>query len=212
MLGGWRPETLNQWTHGAGFILSLFGSAIMLQTVASSGDPWRIVGCAVYAASLVALYAASTLSHSFEEGPRRDFYRMLDQVCIYLLVVGNFTPFGLVHLRNHGLWFLLPMMWFFAMVGIAARIRGGTRTTSWLPFAILGWLPVSTLGQMLNIGQLPGLMLVIAGGAAYSAGVWFLNNDHRRPYFHAVWHLSTITGSALHYLFVLEYVARTPTA
>ena len=69
-------------------------------TALSSGDPYRIAGCGVYSLTLVALYAASTLSHSFENEGRRTFFRMLDQVCIFLLVVGTYTPFGLVHARH----------------------------------------------------------------------------------------------------------------
>ena len=52
-----------------------------------------------------------------------------------------------------------------------------------------------------------GLMLIVAGGAAYMAGIWFLVNDNRSPYYHAVWHLFVIAGSTFHYIFVLRYVA-----
>jgi hemolysin III len=211
--GGARipPETANQWTHAGGFVLSLAAAGYLLPTACSSGDVLRILGCAVYALTLVGLYAASTLSHSFDDPVRRNYYRMLDQVCIFLLVVGTYTPFGLVYALDGGWWLVLAAMWTVALMGIVKRLRSGTESVPIAYFLVLGWLPVPVIWRIFEVGQLPGLGLVVAGGLAYSGGTWFLANDHRRPYYHAVWHLCTITGSALHFFYVLQYVA-TPAA
>jgi hemolysin III len=207
-----HPERVNQWTHFAGFVLSVIGAAVILTTVWSSGDTRRIVGCIIFAIAMVALYAASTLSHSFPLGKRRDFYRMLDQVCIFLMVVGSYTPFSLVYLRDDPWGALLPVMWLIAAVGIWNRIRGGNRTTSTISYILLAWLPVVAILKTYPAIQSTGFGLIIAGGLVYMVGTWFLANDIRRPYFHGVWHLSTIAGSAIHYMFLLEYVARMPAA
>lgn len=206
-----HPETANWITHGLGFCLSLLAAAVLISTALRSGDAWRIAGCTVYAACLIALYAASTLSHSFADPERRTFYRMLDQICIFLLVVGTYTPFGMVHAWEGGWWVILFAMWACALAGIAQRVRRPEQTLKpWL-FVVLAWLPIFTMGRAWDISHLPGLALVAGGGAAYMGGIWFLVNDHRHPYFHAAWHLSTMLGSALHFLFVLQYVA-TPVA
>lgn len=202
------PERINQATHFAGFLMSVVGAVIILSTVWSTGDPRRIFGCAVFAAAMVALYAASTLSHSFPEGRRRDFYRMLDQVCIFLMLVGCYTPFSLVFLKDDAWGFLLPVMWLLAGVGIWSRIRrGGTPT---ITFVLMGWLPVMAILKTYPAIQSSGFGMILAGGLAYTGGTWFLTNDVRQPYFHGVWHLSTIAGSLMHYLFILEHIARTP--
>jgi hemolysin III len=202
-------ETVNVWTHGFGWCLSLLGASAMMQAIISRGDVGRVWGCGVYVLSLIALYAASTLSHSFEDR-RRILFRMLDQVCIFLLVAGSFTPFALVHLRDGLWWVLLAVMWGVALTGIVARIRSGERTLHFGWYVALGWMPVLTLERIVHVAGLPGLALVLAGGLAYTGGTWFLNNDHRHPYFHAVWHLCTILGSALHYVFLYRYVALWP--
>ena len=69
----------------------------------------QMAGVSVYGATLVALYAASTLSHSFERPRVRHFFRTLDQVCIFLLIAGTFTPISLTYLREGWWWALL---WF----------------------------------------------------------------------------------------------------
>ncbi len=199
-------DTANQWTHGIGFLMSLVGAAFMLRIV--EGKDWPVIaGCSIYCFTLVSLYAASTLSHSFQDPSRRSFFRILDQICIFLLIVGTYTPFGLAHLNSGMLSLLLGIMWAVALVGIVCQLKKGDGSVAVLFYVLLGWLPVLALGEMYNISGLAGLGLVLAGGLAYTGGTWFLGNDHRHPYFHAVWHLCTITGSLLHYLFLLFYVA-----
>lgn len=199
-------ETLNQWTHGFGCALALIGTAIMIPTAVQSGSPLMIVGATVYCLTLVGVYLYSTLSHSFEDPVRRRFYRMMDQVCIFLLSAGSYTPFGLVHMSNRWGLALLVGMWTVALVGCYLRIRKSERTMGVTMFVLLGWMPLLALPQLLTETHLRGFLLVVAGGLAYTGGLYFLLNDSRKNYFHAIWHLATITGSACHFLFHLWYV------
>jgi hemolysin III len=201
-----RSESANQATHALGLCLSLIGGGVLMFAALRSADPYRIAGCGVYALTLISLYAASTLSHSFNDADRRRFYRMLDQVCIFLLVVGTYTPFGLVHARD-GAWIaILIGMWLYACVGIGLRVRRPDETLRPLFFILMGWLPAPILFRAYEVSHLGGLSMILAGGLAYSGGVWFLVNDHKHHYFHAVWHVCTILGSAMHFLYVLQYV------
>jgi hemolysin III len=200
------PETLNQWTHGFGFLLSLIGAGVMTPAALSTASWGRAVGALVFCFTLVALYLASTLSHSFECPDRRRFYRMLDQVCIFLLCAGSYTPFILVHQSSALGWMMLTLSWTVALYGVYLRVRRPERTIGVTMFVLLGMAPVVSLPHLFEIGQGSGFALVLAGGAAYLGGLFFLLNDARRPYLHALWHLSTITGSACHFLFHLWYV------
>lgn len=203
-------ETANQATHALGFLLSVWGAALMLQAVARQPDLPRVLGCLIYLWALLAVYAASTLSHSVREPRRRAFFQTLDQVCIFLLVAGSYTPYGLVHL-NTGAWrWLLAGMWGLSLAGIFARIVGGPGAVAFRCFAVIGWLPALALGHVYQLSGLTGLGLVLGGGLAYTGGLWFLVNDHRHPYLHAVWHLCTIIGSACHFLFHYWYVVTWP--
>ncbi len=200
-------ETANQWTHGLGLVAGVVAATCLLARVWATGTTANIIGCSIYAVTMVALYAASTLSHSFECPDRRKFFRMLDQVCIFLFVVGNFTPFVVVHIQNSLGWALLAIMWTGALTGCYFRIRAREKTISPWFFLPLAWLPVMTMGYVLTASSWFGLAIVLGGGVCYTGGLWFLMNDDKHPYFHAVWHLSTITGAALHFLFTFWYVA-----
>lgn len=203
-------ETANQWTHGFGCVLSVIGAVVMLGA-ASAGNTMQLVGCAVYATSLVALYAASTLSHSFADPRRREFFRMLDQVCIFLLAVGSFTPFALLHLTGGAWWTLLVAMWVLALVGMFFRVRDMAKTIAIGFFLPVSWIPALAIARIAEVGQSGGLILVLAGALFYTIGLVFLINDTRVRYFHALWHLFTIAGSACHYFFLLHAVALWPT-
>ncbi len=206
--GAWRPERANQWTHALGLLFSLIAGGFMLASVWASGDSSRLYGCTVYVVAMVALYAASTLSHSFEEGPYREFYRMLDQICIFVFIAACFTPFALAHLQTPFGYCVLFAMWAIALTGVVIRLRSPSQTFPIALFIPLGWLPVLVIPRFFEVGQWSGLMLVLAGALAYTGGFWFLANDHKRAWYHPVWHLSTIAGTAFHYVFLLEFVAR----
>lgn len=204
----WQPERANQATHAVGLVLSLVAGAVMLAAVWATADAWRWWGCAVYVGAMIALYAASTLSHSFAVGPYREFYRMLDQVCIFVFMAACFTPFALTHLRTAWGLALLAAMWLLALAGVVIRVRSRSQTFPIALFLPLGWLPIFTIGRMYEVGNWPGLMLIFGGGLCYTGGFWFLANDEKRKWYHPIWHLSTIAGTAFHYLFLLEFVAR----
>ena len=104
-------EGLNQFTHGIGLGLSLLGTIHLLSQ--SFTDSSVFLGCCVYCVTLVALYAASTLSHSFEDAARKTRFRTVDQVCIFLFMAGIFTPVSLCSCVG---WWNLPLvlMWILA--------------------------------------------------------------------------------------------------
>src|SRR6187397_3442393 len=88
-----RGERLNTLTHGFGLLLSVVAAVILLRSSLAYGDPWRVVGCGVFAAALIAVYAASTLSHCVSHRHWKHWFRMFDQGLIYILITATYTPF-----------------------------------------------------------------------------------------------------------------------
>ena len=149
-----RPvdELANFITHGAGFLLSLLASAVLMVLALQSPRTNLVFPCAVYSISLMALYAASTLSHTFHDLAWRRFFRTLDQACIYLLIAGSFTPFAAVFL-DHGLWrYLMWAMWTLAGIGIVVvfYMRNLTPVAK-ITYGLLGWLPIISLKTLFAV-------------------------------------------------------------
>lgn len=203
-------ETLNRWTHALGFLVSLPAAYILWEACRPS-DPIVMLAFGVYCLALVLLYAASALSHSFERHPRRrQFFRTADQVCIYLMIAGTFTPFAAAYLRTPFGIAQLAAMWLMAAFGIAlcVRRRGGPVGLPDVALCMaVAWIPVFSMAHFYAVGGAAGFALVAAGGFLYSAGTIFLLNDHRHPYWHGIWHVATLGGTACHYIYLLDYVA-----
>jgi hemolysin III len=200
-------ETANQLTHGLGLVLSIGGAAVLVGSARQHSDRLQFVGCCIYAASLVALYAASTLSHSFERPRARHFFRMLDQVCIFLLIAGTFTPFALSYFLQGWLWGLTLTMWGLTSVGIFFKIcfrRLSNVATA--AYVLLAWIPVIAFREIIRVMPVGGLALICAGGALYMAGVYFLSRDEKVPYYHAVWHVLVVSASVCHYCAITFYL------
>jgi hemolysin III len=199
-------ELANQITHGSGLLLAAIGAAALLWAASETHDAWRIRAATIYSVSLVALYAASTLSHSFLFRPRlRHFFRMVDQVCIFGLIAGTFTPFGLIFLRNGWTWWLTVAIWSLALAGAIFKVCFSySRTVSSSFYVLLGWLPLMAMSEAVARIPAAALLWVLFGGLLYTVGTLFLARDHYR-YFHAVWHLLVVAASACHYWAIFAY-------
>src|SRR5262245_19093131 len=89
---GREEEFVNSSTQGLGVVLSIVGLSALVTLSGNTGTTRYTVGCGVYAASLVMLYAASTLYHSWPAGELKQVFHLLDHIGIYVLIAGTYTP------------------------------------------------------------------------------------------------------------------------
>ncbi|MBV9923450.1 MAG: hemolysin III family protein [Acidobacteria bacterium] len=200
-------EVANCATHGVGLALSVAGFVALVALAYAHGDAWHIASCAVYGASLVALYLASTLYHG-ARGPRaKSLFQALDHCGIYLLIAGTYTPFTLVTLRGPWGWTLFGLVWGLALAGIVFRVVCGERyrPLAVVSYVLLGWLCVVAVKPILTLVPPGALAWIAAGGLTYTAGVFFFT-ARRIPHHHAIWHLFVLAGSICHYVAVFVYV------
>ncbi len=140
----------------------------------------------------------------------RHFFRTVDQVCIFLLIAGTFTPLALTYFRGGWWWALFLSVWALALTGIFFKLfYTRLHNVSVGAYVLLGWLPVLAIKPIVEV--VPGHILawVALGGLFYTVGTVFLMRDDKVPFFHAAWHVLVIGGSACHYYAVLCLV---PTA
>jgi len=171
------------------------------------GDVWRIISFSIYGSTLILLYLASTLYHSFQHPRVKRIFRMIDHASVYLLIAGTYTPFLLVSLRGAWGWTLLVVIWGLALLGISFETLfiDRFRRLSTLAYVLMGWLGVIAAKEMLAIIPAGGLVLLAVGGVTYTAGVIFYV-WRKLPYHHAIWHLFVIGGSICHYFAILLYL------
>jgi hemolysin III len=200
-------EIANSVTHGLGLVVSLIAAPVLLLAVATRGDTWQIVGCGVFAATLVALYASSTLYHALPHSRAKGVLQVIDHSLIYLLIAGTYTPFMLGVLRGAWGWSMLGVMWGLAACGVVFKTVLGMRfqRLSTMLYLVMGWLAVIAFRPLAAAIPRAGLVWLLAGGLFYTGGVVFYVWERPR-YAHMVWHLFVLAGSACHYCAVFWYV------
>jgi hemolysin III len=200
-------EIANSITHGLGMVLSVVGLVLLLVLASRYGDAWHIVGCGIYGATLLLLYTASTLYHGITRPRAKQVLRILDHSAIFLLIAGTYTPFTLVNLRGPWGWSLFGTIWSLALLGIILEMTPWRRfrVISILLYVGMGWAVVVAAKPLLNTVALPGLILLLAGGLAYTVGIVFYV-WRNLPHHHAIWHLFVLSGSVLHFFAVLFFV------
>lgn len=202
-----KEELANSITHGVGIALSLAALVILVSFASMKGDPWKIVSFSIYGASLVVLYTASTLYHSFSSVKVKHYLKIFDHAAIYLLIAGTYTPFMLVMLRESIGWVLFGVVWILALVGMCFKLffAGRFNVLSTIIYLLMGWMVVIAFKPMVEHIPEGGLYWLLAGGLSYSLGVIFYLWK-RIPYHHAIWHLFVLGGSICHFFAVLFYV------
>ncbi len=61
-------EIASAVTHGLGTAAAIVGLAVLVTVAARHGDVWHVVSVSIFGATLVLLYAASTLYHGLPLG------------------------------------------------------------------------------------------------------------------------------------------------
>ena len=208
-----RPQSLgeeiaNSVSHGIGLLAALAAVPVLVNTALNRGDLAGIVGTSVFAITMVLLYLASTLFHALPPNRAKQIFQILDHSAIYLVIAGTYTPFTLGVLRGAWGWTLLGLVWALAIAGTVFKACGGIRynTFSTWVYLAMGWLVLIAIEPVWTLVPKWGLVWLFAGGIAYTAGAVFFMAERIR-YFHFVWHLFVVMGTACHVVAVLRYSA-----
>jgi hemolysin III len=200
-------ELANIVTHGLGLVLSVAGAYALVSIAGKTGDLGHVVGCGIYGASLVLLYAASTCYHVWPPVGTRRVLLLLDHIGIYVLIAGTYAPVAMIPLRGPLGWSMLMAAYGMALTGsVAKAVRiNQLDGDSSLPYLAMGWMSVAVFGQLTVTAPWEGNLWLVAGGGFYTAGLAFFFRDHHR-YNHAIWHLFVLAGSICHYRAVVIYL------
>ena len=203
-----REEIANSISHGLGLVLAIVAVPILVLAAVRAGSVHFVVGASVFGGTMILLYLASTLYHSISHEVTKNMCRVFDHTAIFLLIAGTYTPLGLGVLRGPWGWSLLAVIWTLAIVGITLKIRKRTRHSriTIVLYVIMGWLAIVAVKPMVMLIPVPGLLLIFAGGIAYTGGLAFFAIERIR-YNHFIWHLFVIAGTTCHFFAVLWYAS-----
>jgi len=202
-------ELANSISHGAGLVAATVATPFLIVHAVQLGNARYLVGASIFAATMVLLYLASTLYHALPPGRAKHVFRIIEHSAIFLLIAGTYTPFTLGVLYGAWGWTLLGLVWGLAVIGVALKVlhRMFHPIISTALYLLMGWSILIAVDPLFNLVPLAGLVWLVAGGLAYTAGVAFFATDAHLRYGHFVWHLFVLTGTTCHYFAVLWYAA-----
>ena len=202
-------EIANSLSHGLGLAVAIAAAPVLMLATARHGSAANLVGASVFVATMMLLYVTSTLYHALPAGRAKRVFVRLDHGAIYLFIAGSYTPFALGALGGPWGWTLFGLVWGIAAVGIVLKAfdRLSHPCLSTGLYLAMGWLVLIAVVPLVERVAAAGLLLLAAGGLAYTAGVVFFVLDSRMRYAHFVWHLFVVAGTACHFIAVMDYAA-----
>jgi hemolysin III len=208
-----KEDLANALSHSAGAILSLAALVLMVIYTSVRGNVWYIFSSAVFGISMVSLYSSSAIAHWLKEGKLKDAFFTLDQITIFILIAGTYTPLSLIALHGVTGWTIFAIEWGLAAIGIIRlltrnnKFESGVGLIDILIYIAMGWLVLIVSGAVLKTVPAVGFIWIVAGGLFYSIGVIFFKIAKFR-FHHLVWHLMVIGGTLSHFIAIFFYILR----
>lgn len=205
-------EITNMVTHIVGGALGITAVALCPIVGAWHQNVYAIVSGIVYAVSMLALYAISSVYHGLS--PRvfgKRVMQVLDHCSIFALIAGTYTPIALCTLRAYSPalgWTIFGVIWALAATGIslnAVDLKKFDRF-SMICYLLMGWCIVVRIDLVYRLIGRTGFWLLLGGGIAYSVGAALYVLGRKRRYAHSAFHVFVVIGSLLHFLCIILYV------
>ena len=195
-----KEEVTNAISHGLGAMLAVAGLVILIIYANMFGTTKHIVTFSIFGASMILLYLASTLYHSFPKGKVKDILKICDHSAIFLLIAGSYTPLTLIVLKGRLGWTLFGIVWGIAIAGIIFKMFcfNKFKSFSTLLYILMGWLVIFAIKPLFLSLSTASIVFLVAGGLLYTLGTIFYKWKSLK-YSHTIWHMFVLGGSVCHF-------------
>ncbi len=200
-----KEEVCNTLTHIFGMLFSVCALSVLITLSCFYADCWSIVSCAIFGASMLIVYTASSVYHAVQVPHIKSVLKKLDHIAIYYLIAGSYTPFLLVPMRSELGWWIFGIIWTLAFIGTLLKIfttTSGTKFWSVGLYLAMGWLIVFVSGRLFSALTPTSITFLVLGGLFYSSGVIFYVKKNWL-YSHAIWHSFVLLGTIMHFFAIL---------
>lgn len=205
-------EIFNMTSHIVGGVLGIVATTLCVIMAALHNNVYGIVSGAIYGVTMILLYTISSIYHGLS--PKRmskKVFQVLDHCSIFLLIAGSYTPVALCTIRSvsilHG-WLIFGIIWGAAALGITLNAIDlqSTKKFSMICYLLMGWCIIFKFNLLIQAMNKNGVILMIAGGVAYTIGAVLYGIGRKKKYFHSIFHLFIVLGSLLQFFSILFYV------
>lgn len=204
-------EIFNMVSHIVGGGFGVIALLACLAVAILHRDTWGIVSAAIYGGSMITLYTMSSVYHGLHAPMAKKVMQVLDHCTIYFLIGGTYTPILLCCIRPESpvwAWVLFGIVW-----GLAAMATVFTaidlkkyNVLSMICYIGMGWCIVLAAKVAIETIPTAGLLWLLAGGIAYTAGAALYGLGKKHRYMHSIFHLFVVAGSILQFVCIIGYI------
>jgi hemolysin III len=196
------------WLHAYAFAVAVVAGTVLVAVAATRPGSAPLVSTLIYSLTVCGLFGVSALYHR-RVWSRRGFafMRRLDHSMIFLLIAGTYTPFSVLLLPPEKATMILAVVWGGAAAGVALKMIW-PHAPRWLSsplYVVLGWVAIAVLPDILHAGGVTTLVLLLVGGAVYTAGAVLYALRRPNPWpgvfgHHEFFHACTLVAALSHHL------------
>ena len=203
-------EIMNMVTHIVGGVLGIVALTLCVIRAALHGNVYGVVTSAIYGTTMITMFTISSVYHGLKPNLGKKVMQVIDHCTIYFLIAGTYTVVVLSAIRPAypalG-WSLFGFEW--AMAAIATALTAidlkKFSVFSMVCYIGMGWAVIPFAKQTLEVLSLPGFLLLLTGGIAYTIGSVLYGLGKTKKWMHSVFHIFVILGAVLQYFAVLLY-------
>ena len=201
-----NEELWNVLTHFSGLIMSVIGIPFLFyfnQNITFLST----LSVILFSVGLLLVYLSSSAYHFVVNYKLKKRFQVLDHISIYYLILGSYAPICLITLYDYSGVNIFIAVLTLSIIGTLKKLffTGKYEFISILLYLAMGWLIIFDINSLFSLIDFNAKLLLIFGGVSYTLGIIFYAFD-KIKYFHSIWHLFVLTGSALHYFMMLLYI------
>ncbi len=203
-------ERMNMITHIVGGAL---GVVVLLSCViraALEDHFYGILGCTIYGTTFITMFTISSVYHGLAPGMSKKVLQVIDHCTIYFLIAGTYSAVLLTAIRPLypaiG-WGLFVFEWALALIAatLTAIDLKKYNAFSMVCYIGMGWAVIPFWRQTLEAMTMPGFLLLLCGGIAYTVGSILYGLGTKQKWMHSVFHIFVVIGALLQYFSVFFY-------
>ena len=203
-------ERVNMITHIVGGAMGVAVLTLCVIRAALRGNVYGVVASAVYGATMILAFTISSVYHGLRPNLGKKVMQVIDHCAIYFLIAGTYTGVVLSAIRPVypalG-WGLFAFEW--AMAALATTLTAidlkKYAVFSMICYIGMGWAVLPFARQTMEVMTLPGFLLLLCGGIAYSLGAILYGLGKKRKWMHSVFHIFVVLGALLQFFAVFFY-------
>ena len=204
-------EIANSISHWVWLAFWIVATVLMVVKSCHIWNAYHIVWASIFGLWLILLYCSSTLNHALPTGRAKNFFHNFDQIAIYFLIAGTYTPIALIWIRNIWWWVLFWLQWWFALTWILLKIFMPNKFEKWvntfivISYAFMWWMLLYFIYPLFEKISPMWMGWIFIWWWLYT--LWIIAFKLEKiKYMHLIWHLAVLAWSVCHWIAIMWYI------